>query len=75
MTNETGGPAFPTEQGEDLHGNWNQTYDPGMSLRQWYAGLALQGWLMNGDFGEDVCVKMAWETADAMIKAGLETRD
>lgn len=39
---EDGGPAFPSEQGCTDQG-WNQTYAPGMSLREWYAGQALIG--------------------------------
>lgn len=38
---ETGGPAFPCEQHETLDGSWNQTFDPGMTLRDWFAGQAL----------------------------------
>jgi len=30
-----GGSAFPSEQGETSEGLWNQTYDPGMSLRDY----------------------------------------
>ena len=36
---DTGGPAFPSEQGH-TNGTWNQTYDPGMTLEDWYAGQA-----------------------------------
>lgn len=38
MTKDDGGPAFPTEQGFKPNGEWNQTYEPGMSLRDWFAG-------------------------------------
>jgi hypothetical protein len=30
-----GGPAFPSEQGHCPDGTWNQTFDPGMSLRDY----------------------------------------
>ena len=36
-----GGAAFPSEQGSDQFGCWNQTYDSGMSLRQ-YAAIKLR---------------------------------
>lgn len=36
-----GGAAFPGEQGHIPDGTWNQTFDPGMSLRDWFAGQAL----------------------------------
>lgn len=35
------GPAFPTEQGSAPDGTWNQTYDPGITLRQ-YACIHLK---------------------------------
>jgi hypothetical protein len=35
-----GGRAFPTEQGHIPEGTWNQTYDPGMSLRDYFAAHA-----------------------------------
>ena len=43
-TNDDSGPAFPQRDitGRELH--------PGMTLRQWYAGLAMQGLLANGLF-------------------------
>ena len=37
------GPAFPNEQHECQDGTWNQTFDSGMSLRDWFAGQALHG--------------------------------
>lgn len=37
-----GGPAFPIPSGEG-------PYIPGMSLRQWYAGLAMQGFAASND--------------------------
>jgi hypothetical protein len=39
-----------------------------MTLRQWYAGLAMQGFIQ--DFGIEAAAKYAWEQADAMLKAG-----
>lgn len=37
MKGKDGGPAFPSEQGECADATWNQTYHPGMSLRDWFA--------------------------------------
>jgi hypothetical protein len=40
MDDKTGS-AFPSQQGECQDGTWNQTFDPGMTLRDWFAGQAL----------------------------------
>lgn len=40
MDKNTGGPAFPAEQHETNDGNWNQTFDPGMTLRDYFAAHA-----------------------------------
>ncbi len=46
---DDGGPAFPfvpNEQRQLQDGRWDQNGDagdPGMSLRDWFAGMALQG--------------------------------
>lgn len=64
-----GGPAFPTDA---------LKYDgdgQGMSLRDWYAGMALQGYLSNMPTaalsGEnvDIFVGACFEISDAMLKA------
>lgn len=34
---KTGGPAFPSEQHETNDNNWNQTFEPGMTLRDYFA--------------------------------------
>lgn len=55
---DCGNPAFPTFDGD--------TYN-GMSLRDWFAGMALQGRLAAG---QRVHVESdAYEDADAMLKA------
>jgi hypothetical protein len=33
--------AFPTEQGTDPNGCWNQTWEPGMTMREYFASMAL----------------------------------
>lgn len=55
------GPAFPRQ-------DWT-----GMSLREWYAGMALQGIMASGDaHGNEVgaIAQEAYKLADAMIRAG-----
>lgn len=46
---DDGGSAFPSEQHECADGTWNQTLDPGMSLRDWFAGQALGGMCADGE--------------------------
>lgn len=68
MENTNGGPAFPIA-GECC----------GMTIRQWYAGMALQGELASqndacgfytaGNAGAKSAAKRAFEMADAMILA------
>ena len=67
---DNGGPAFPNsaEMMSLCGGKGGQ----GMSLRDWYAGMALQG-LLAAAQGPTICPAMSVETAfvcaDAMIKA------
>ena len=71
MANNDGGPAFPSQQEQTPDGYWNQTWSPGMSLRDWFAGMAAQGILSQQGITEinsyDVAIT-AYLTADAMIK-------
>lgn len=68
---DSGGPAFPSEQGETSKG-WNQTYESGMSKREWFAGMALQGLLANPStiLKQADIPELSLEYADAMILAG-----
>ena len=74
---DSGGPAFAVKGDLGLY--------PGLSKREWYAGMALQGYLANPtSFGPpvhesdkynprlvaDVSANFAYMLADAMIKAG-----
>ena len=74
---DNGGTAFPVSE--------DTAHFPGMTLRQWYAGMALQGYLSNPtSFGPpvpesdkynprlvaDVSANFAYMLADAMIRAG-----
>ena len=45
MNKPDGGPAFPCEQHETLNREWNQSFEPGMSLRDYFAAAALQGYM------------------------------
>ena len=85
-TKNTGGPAFPTPNGgdsaisEDGHQHWQYPSHPGMSLRDWFAGKALEGEMaaQSADTGEytsgiaeDILQKRAslfYRFADAMLK-------
>jgi len=69
---KNGGQAFPGEQGSTPDGLWNQTYDSGMTLRDWFAGQALIGWLAS--FGPNGNVEhmpslagFVYEVADEML--------
>ena len=66
-----GGPAFPSEQGETSKG-WNQTYESGLTKREWFAGMALQGLLANPStiLKQADIPELSFEYADAMIRAG-----
>jgi hypothetical protein len=62
---DDGGPAFPLKEP-----GWSDEY--GMSLRDHFAGLALQGICASGPTGDSTDAKIACEAynlADAMIKA------
>lgn len=60
---KTGGPAFPTT---------DNRYEDGMSLRDWFAGLAMQGLLAaDADLERTASsiAAMAYEQADMMLEA------
>ena len=48
ITREDGGPAFPNEQSMNPDGLWNDTLDPGMSLRDYFAAHATDKDVMIG---------------------------
>ena len=65
-----GGPAFPCEQHESQAGTWNQTFQWGMSLRDWFAGMAMSGRLshpQNCDHSDRDTAQRAYGLADAML--------
>lgn len=68
-------PAFPYNRTSiNRNGQWETIAESGMTLRDWFAGMALQGWLSTFDdypIPED-CNPMAqsmYKIADAMMKA------
>lgn len=68
---EDGGDAFPMIRDMTNKPNWD--YHPGMSLRDWFAGMAMQGLISgcyagnNAGFTLGGNVVAAYEYADAMI--------
>ena len=73
MNKETGGPAFPVFP--DTAGGHAIAFQ-GMTLRDYFAAKAMQGWLST--YGADVpqqsvraenIAMLAYEIADAMLKA------
>ena len=48
-TTNDGGPAFPVTVHKDCHGNVAVAIDQGMSLRDWFAGQALAGFMAQPD--------------------------
>lgn len=70
-------PAFPSEQHECQDGAWNQTYQSGMSLRDYFAGQALAGIVAHDsvDFAPlnpgsaNAFARDAYAIADAMMLA------
>lgn len=60
MTKKDGGPAFP------MYRSGIGNYDPGMTLRDWFAGMAMQALIQRrGTFSSNSAA--SYEIADAMI--------
>jgi len=73
MTNANdGGPAFPFKD-EDGQGGFHQ--NPGMTLRDWFAGQAVNGILLDPQHGDQAqgnpgqAAIWAYSVADAMLAA------
>jgi hypothetical protein len=73
MSKDTGGSAFPSEQHECQDNTWNQTFDSGMTLRDYFAAKAMQALIPiyandtdRGGTGFNVTEK-SYSIADAMI--------
>lgn len=73
MTIETGGPAFPCEGGNKfISGNEIRRTLPssGMTLRDYFAAKAMQGWIATGHGGGAVNIaRECYAVADAMLAA------
>lgn len=77
-----GGPAFPRADATYNHADGTPDYyegNPGMSLRDWFAGQALAGLYASARYGKagetnaDYYAKGAYLIADAMLKAREES--
>jgi hypothetical protein len=62
----TGGPAYPAPTTKPL-----ENYYPGMTLRDYFAAKAMQGFAADPDTTgpAEVIAKVAYEWADAMLRA------
>lgn len=70
-----GGQAFPCEQGHTPEGTWNQSFDPGMTLRDYFAAKAMQSMLERTNVYTNefhVQANAAYRVADATLKARSE---
>ena len=66
----TGGPAFPTGTGWNHAGDWVGGGDEGMTLRDYFAAKAMQGFISRGGHYDcDFDAIRAYNFADAMLKA------
>ena len=64
-----GGTAFPgTDSQPNERGVYYPVHHQGMSLRDWFAGQALEGHGYDGWGAQDIA-EMAYEIADAMLAA------
>jgi hypothetical protein len=65
-------PAFPTGIGLNADKTWIGSGNNGMTLRDYFAGKAMQCMYANGSFPTGIMLdtaKEAYEMADAMLKA------
>lgn len=80
MSPNNGGPAFPEvvtdlDYNEGTQERFPNTYSVGgMTLRQWYAGLAMQGLCASGEYRNATADWIAHE-ADAIADAMLAARE
>jgi len=73
MSIENSRPAFPTIKWErDEDGNFYPNESEGMTLRDHFAGLAMQGYVSNDAWRKDMTpyqtARAAYGMADAMLK-------
>ena len=73
MKTNDGGPAFPSQQRLENDGMWNQSYEPGMTYREYVAAQALAGFCLQatGRYEKGPCnhaiVERSVVLADALI--------
>jgi len=79
MKSKDGGPAFPRHYGTSHNAEREQQlWHGGMSLRDWFAGQMLIGWLADGTVtlgtkeAMDHNAKLCYQMADAMLVAREE---
>jgi hypothetical protein len=73
MSALNGGPAFPWRE-EDGAGGYDQHV--GMSLRDWFAGQAMNGFISastNRDVLSKLSAQMCYDMADAMLAVRAKT--
>lgn len=72
---DDGGPAFPTDTYRDSDYNQHTAQRAGMTLRDWFAGMALQAVPHIGcgaDLDTNEIALAAFQLADAMLEARKE---
>lgn len=57
-------PAFPRTV---TYSDGSSETWPGMTLRQWYAGMAMQGLVVSADWSTTTIAEEAFRLADAML--------
>ena len=66
-----GGPAFPSKTLTGASTALHDIYHPGMSLRDWFAGMALSGIMISApddsELLDDDIAKWAYDIAEAML--------
>ena len=72
MINRNEEAAFPVPIGQTDERQW------GMSLRDWFAGKAMEAMLITGNWnwmhGGDLSASDCYDLADAMMRAGQEAK-
>jgi hypothetical protein len=70
MSNNNGGSAFPVNQQDDRNGDTFIYAEPGMTLRDYFAAKAMQGFAGGGGYDKwEYLTQDAYAVADAMLKA------
>ena len=77
---DDGGPAFPQHDLSGYGMGPAESNNGGMTLRDWFAGQALAGWMASfPSCGEGVvpvaCARLAYDIADAMLDARAKGGD